>query len=207
MNVRDTYRYFLKNGSNSMLSVSIHMFSTIGNGMEWINGELSYGRPFSDWYNGPYLAKIDDDTDGSLKAKWSLENEVRLLKRKFVTDNMERILDSPVTSNLFEPEISHCYYMLDPREEYARSLNFPNNITKEWAEAVFEFNQHWLTNFRTIHGVGHDGSIDFWPENVKIGYEVVKKHKERAFEIAYGISYAKHMEEMTKLVNEILGVN
>lgn len=208
MNVKETYRHFLRNGMDSMLKVSCHLFTTIGNGGEWIDGELCF-RNMSDWYKLRENPVKDKDRDKeylrSLHNGWDLRHEAYLIKRKFVMDNMEKILDSPVDSYIFESSDSvHGYYESNPCVRYARSINFPDDIKPDWAEAVYEFNQWWLTNLNRIYGVGSDGNTDFWPEHIKEAYKAITEANKRAFKIINSVDYDTYHARMKEDVAEIL---
>lgn len=200
MNVKDTYRHFLRNGMNSMLKVSCHLFTAIGNGGEWIDGELCFGE-MSDWYE---LRKnpVKDEERGldylrSLHNRWDLEHEAYLTKRQFVMENIERILDSPIDSNLFEgSDVVRNHYEANPSVEYAASIIFPDDIKPDWAEAVYKFNQWWLTNLNVIYGVGHNGNTDFWPDRIKVAYRAIDEAGKRAFKIFRGVDYETHFAEI-----------
>ncbi len=208
MKVRETYRYFLKNGMKSMLEVSEHLLACIGIGWDWADGELCPDHKLDDWYKGPKVIEIEENLCDTLKAKWTLENEVAQIKRKFVLDNIERILDSPIDSHLFQStDISYGHYVLRPCKYYANAIRFPDNITKEWAEVVYKFNCYWMTNFRKIHGVGSKGEINFWPKESHDAYLMIEEAKKRAFKIWTGQSYDEYMEEMNKHVEEIISRN
>lgn len=208
MNVKDTYRHFLRNGMNSMLRVSCHLFTTIGNGGEWIDGELCFER-MSDWYQLRENPVKDEDRDKeylrTLNNGWDLNHAAYLIKREFVMKNMEIILDSPVDSIIFEASDSvHGYYESNPCVNYARSINFPDDIKPDWAEAVYSFNQWWLTNLNRIYRVGRDGNTDFWPEHIKEARRVIEKAMKKAFKIAKGIDYDEYHATMRQEVKEIL---
>ena len=206
MKVRDAYRYYLENGMHSMLAVSIHMFTTVGNGLDWKNGELCYefGEVPEDWYEGPRLIEISEDCSASLRSKWLMENEVRKVRRNFVISNLETILESPVDSPLFESDHSlNCTYLRHP-SKYSKSLVFPDDLTEEWADAIVRFNDWWMVSFRHFYGVKNDGTIDFWKDEVKNRYLMIEEAMKRAFEIANGISYEQHERELSELINDLM---
>ena len=208
MNVKDTYRHFLRNGMNSMLNVSCHLFTTIGNGGEWIDGELCFEQ-MSDWYKLRKNPVKDEDRDKeylrSLINGWDLNHEAYLIKRRFVMANMEIILDSPVDSIIFEGSDSvHGYYESNPSVKYARSINFPDDIKPDWAQAVYDFNGWWLTNLNRIYRVGHNGNIDFWPEQIKEARRVIEEAMKRAFKILNGVDYDQYHAKMAQEAREIL---
>ena len=203
MNVKDTYRHFLRNGMDSMLKVSCHLFTTIGNGGDWVDGELCFGE-LSDWYE---LRKnpVKDEERGieylrSLHNGWDLRHEAYLAKRQFVMDNIERILDSPIDLTIFEGvDTVHDHYAANPSVEYAKSIIFPDDIKTDWAKAVLVFNNWWLTNLNKIYGVGHDGNTDFWPDRIKVAYRAIDKARRRAFKIFDGIDYETLLNEIEEV--------
>lgn len=203
MKVKDAYRHFLKNGMTSMLSVSIHLFSTVGNGWEWKDGELNPQDPLENWYEGP-KPRLFTATNPSLRNKYQLLNEVEAIKWKFVCDNLEIILESPVDSNLFGSEHHiNGSWLKNPSIDYANLWTFPETITKEWAEAIVCFSDWWTQSFRLFYGVGRNGNTDFWDEKVKMQYNAIENAMKRAYKIAYGISFDEQMEEVTKILLEI----
>jgi hypothetical protein len=202
MNVKETYRYFLFNGMSSMLRVSCNLFTVVGNGSEWIDGELCF-RKMSDWYepmenpvkpedrNKDYLRQLNNAKD--------LQYEAYLIRRRFVIQKMEIILDSPIDSIIFEKsDVVRSHYVLNPAVEYAKCIVFPDDIKPDWAEAVLKFNEWWLTNLNRVYGV----DTDFWPSHVKEASRVIAEARKKAFKIVNGIDYDEYWAKKTE---EILG--
>lgn len=188
--MKETYRHFLRNGMNSMLEVSCHLFATTGNGSSWIDGELCFRR--TDSYE---LER------NPVKANNDCEHEARLIKRQFVLKNIERILDSKIDSITFEDSnVVRSHYESNPGN-YARSIDFPDNIKPDWAQAVFDFNNWWLYNLNCIHGAD---SIDLWSAHLKKVHETIIQAKKRAFKIINSVEYDVYHSKMKKEASEIL---
>lgn len=209
MNVKETYRHFLRNGMNSMLKVSCHLFTSVGNGSEWVGGELCF-RNMSDWYELRQNPVREEDRGKDyirdLNNSDDVSHEAYLIKRQYVMANIDRILDSTVTSTIFEgSDVVHGHYERNPSTDYAKSVVFPDDIKLDWAEAVYNFNGWWLTNLRRIYGVGHNGETDFWPDHIKKAYEEILLAQKRAFKIVNGIDYDEYYARLREESRSILG--
>lgn len=208
MNVKDTYRHFLRNGKDSMLKISCHLFTETGNGGEWIDGELCFSK-MSDWYelrenpvkpenrNKDYLRELNNGYD--------LNHEAYLMKRQFVIDNIERILDSPIDSVIFEEsDVVRSHYASNPHTEYAKCIVFPDDIKPDWAKVVLAFNQWWLTNLNFVYGVDSYGNTNFWPNHIKEARLVIDEARKRAFKIVNGIDYDEYCTKLHQEMEDLI---
>lgn len=197
MTVYKTYKHLLTNYPNIFscpLDVSCHLFAVIGNGYEWSeNGELA------DCVRGDdYLLKDKDDPLGlperderllaevpHLYAQFGLQDEAKRIKYKFILDNMEDVLRCSPDTSFFGSNICYGHYVVkNICLKYAHGLNFPANITDDWAKTLHKFLNWWLYNLNCVYGLSHKGeSGPWWGQNALDAYEVIKKTRDEVNEI------------------------
>lgn len=103
--------------------VLVHLFLSIGNGCEWINGELCQMDPLEKW----------------TPAKWKKYN-FRNIDNKIL--QMQHIVDTSVERSKNKIEIpTHLY---PGSIKYSCICNFPSNITKSWKNGIIEFSNRLL---------------------------------------------------------------
>lgn len=146
MNVEDTLHEINWNyptqmfGENSKLDVFDHLFLTVGNGYEWVDGELvnkykdkrnnfeGFIRDIFWYYN---LTKELHTAAGMSESKWDEEAAIK---------EMVEDLDKPFLS----------FYCAS--KKYSRCFNVPEDVKQDWLEAIISFletavemdNSYWI---------------------------------------------------------------
>jgi hypothetical protein len=150
------------------MDVFAHLFSCIGNGYEWVNGELchrgdSRGIPTTMKYSDldeedVYTQKLEDDfgngDNGSLFKAFRLETQFKRLKRQFIEQNIDICAGNGRV--LLKPEYEYYLgaYMGDHIcVDYAYLFNIPKDATEDWLLAAKEFGEFWYERLRSrCHG-------------------------------------------------------
>lgn len=138
------------------LNVSIHLFAIIGNGYDWVDGELvdcyepeKTDEPLTMKYSD---AIEDSELDKEMKALDSmagfyierkLKDEATLARMKFIEDNIDQILETGPNTQFFGSSTSY-YYKKGICTKYAKAFYFPDNIKEDWAKALYKFLEQWL---------------------------------------------------------------
>lgn len=211
MKVKDVYRNMLLRYPTLYkcpLDVSCHLFTSIGGGFEWVNGELEevccgFKTEFKGFKN--YSKYNNDEYYKVLNNGYQLEYEANNLMYDFIKNNIDKVLECKVTTSFFQPYIRHGYYEINPCTNYSKCVIFPDNITPEWASAVQHFLSWWILNLRHHYHVGL-GSVkterEHWPKDINEAYDKLIDAKNRIDE-KLGLT-KKIKQEQNKLANEII---
>lgn len=174
------------------LAASIHWFSCVGNGMEWVNGELVHGYVDRDAGDTMRYDDLDDLSDmigkvsGTLPDRFTLVDGAYRIMRKYVEDNIDTICQNTATLRLFDYRSTSHYYIEGISVEYARGLNVPENITKDWAQAVYDFLDEWKTALRQRYGVGE---IEKMPSEIQKVFKQFNVVERTIYPVLYGKDY------------------
>lgn len=179
---------------SSRIEVFIHLFSCIGNGYEWHNGELvSVGYPDgkkSKKINKMDYSDIDKDIDTvktelesgknscctELHKAWLVNAQFRKLKRQFIENNIDIVAANIEASLKNDYEVYLGHYMENPCYDYAKIFHIPENITKDYAEAAKEFAKWWRQRLYNKHqGFCYS---DNKSKDAKNGYVYIKSEKQ-----------------------------
>lgn len=196
----------------SPFAVARHWFCSAGNGMEWNEqGQLV------DWSRKKTSeVMLYDDLDervekldqySCIKERLDLRIEAERLQRQFVEKNIDLILEEPITEVHFGRE---CYagsgFTKGVSIEYSRAFTFPDNIAKDWGDALMQLFNHWLYCLNVEFGPGKTGDeTPWWPEEIKTLRTEILKQRSRLFPlINNGVTYEEHCEQSRKWVEEFL---
>lgn len=174
------------------LAAAIHWFSCIGNGMEWVNGELVNSYVDHDAGDTMRYDDLDDlsgmigKVSGTLPDRFTLVDGAHRIMRKYVEDNIDTICQNTATLRLFDYRPTSHYYTEGISIEYARGLNVPENITKDWAEAVYDFLSEWKTALRQRYGVGE---IEKLPQEIQKVFKQFNVVERTIYPVLYGKDY------------------
>lgn len=174
MTVKETYRHLLTvypTLFSCPLDVSCHLFCLIGNGYEWKNGELINVCGGREAFEG--FRKIEPCFSEDLNTMWRLQEEAQEIKYKFILDNMEDVLKCPISTSFFDHSRRAGYYETKPCVKYSRAVNFPDDITEDWAVAVKDFLNWWLLNLNQHYMVGPELNTSHWPKEITESYNVI----------------------------------
>ena len=103
-----------------------HLFCTVGNGYEWVNGEL-----------------VDSDNDDIL-ARWQLKTPIEKAEPchivKFIGETNERIYEDnkKIALELGKPFVDYKWY---PLSQYSYLYNYPDDIKPDWLALIEECKQ------------------------------------------------------------------
>ncbi len=143
---------------STRLDVFIHLFSCIGNGYEWIGGELkSVCGPDKivrkmkyedlDEKISEYKKELKEKGKNwclkELTESWLVNLEFEKIKRQFIEKNIKvaaRDIEVLLEQNY---EVYMGYYMENPCYDYARIFHIPKDIKPDWGDAAQEFAKFW----------------------------------------------------------------
>lgn len=174
------------------LAVSVHWFSCIGNGMEWVDGELVHSYANRDAGNTMKYDDLDERSAmvskaaGKLPDRFTLVDGAYRIMRKYVEDNIDTICNETATLRLFDYRPTSYYYTEGVCIEYARGLNVPDNITKDWAQAVYDFIKDWKVALRQKYGVGE---IETLPTEIQKVFARFNEVERTIYPVLYGRDY------------------
>lgn len=200
-----------------------HYFACIGNGMEWNSqGELTdkfdSKKKFrkmmkysdlnkKDLFQKRGLELISDDH----KKKILIQNEIERFNRKIISKNIDFILEQPCSQVLFSSYVSLSkdmpHYMTSKGVcvEYAKAFNYPENISKDWAEGLLDFICFWINWISCLEK--DNVSIETTKLLLKlkeVKFDLVEKTtgKNRETQEQDEKEFAKEMVEFIKELNE-----
>ena len=155
--------------SGNKLDVYDHLFLTIGNGYDWVNGELietSNEKPnvisiedaIDNLFNDEY--RIDLTTDRMFFYIGELEKEEKVVKESLQYDlkryaqDVKTIINAEklVNQSLFEIEPIICLDGLEPEctlyplSEYSAIMNIPDDIKPDWLDGIKELMDYLLNS-------------------------------------------------------------
>lgn len=184
-------------------SVFMHMFTVLGNGYEWVNGELelwSYGEGLKD------LDKCDrKDPDVYMK---SLEGRKEQHMLDFIDANIDEIASEKL-SGVQEQRMHGDQYILNIHDEGVKCTFFEapcDELTQEWREALIEWGNVWRRFFFVHNHLSHFDCVKFKYDDG--GYMYVDKSTDELREQALNLTTG-HLEDIqkynsiTKKMNEV----
>ena len=155
--------------SGNKLDVYDHLFLTIGNGYDWVNGELietSNEKPnvisiedaIDNLFNDEY--RIDLTTDRMFFYIGELEKEEKVVKESLQYDlkryaqDVKTIINAEklVNQSLFEIEPIICLEGLEPEctlyplSNYSKIMNIPDDIKPDWLNGIKELMNYLLNS-------------------------------------------------------------
>lgn len=155
MNFRDTMQdcfYGYPSLFPHPLSVTIHLFFVIGNGYEWVDGELIASKKkqpakgFTRHKRKAHIIELSSRDELILPESEKKVLELHNFKRhedfKVFKKLIPKMLDVPCTTVPGIPfPKDFCYYTINI-STYANLYTFPSNIKPDWAEALKDA-LHW----------------------------------------------------------------
>lgn len=190
---------------DSRVSVLCNLFTTCGNGYEWVNGELISDDEKTEM---PTTIKTRDITehqqwlkdrpyinDESRKA-YDLTDSYRLWKREFTQANIDVMAKHDGSLFCDEHEIYLGSYFREPSLKYSRGFALPDEIDPDWIDALLWFYDFWLRRtYWKYHywpdnwGEKEKESMSFkpWPGNDGLVWDRIHeiRHKHRAVSAVY----------------------
>ena len=155
--------------SRNKLDVYDHLFLTIGNGYDWVNGELiepsnekpnviSIEEAIDKLFNDEY--RIDLTTDRMFFYIGELEKEEKVVKESLQYDlkryaqDVKTIINAEklVNQSLFEIEPIICLDGLEPEctlyplSKYSKIMNIPDDIKPDWLSGIKELMDYLLNS-------------------------------------------------------------
>jgi hypothetical protein len=196
------------------MAVATHWFTCIGNGMEWRDGELchlSYRSPGSDYRTQMKYDDLDEleailANYSSIIPNYNSGSNIEIMSqregRKFVEQHIDILANGKVTVALFGYRPSSYYFIEGICPQYARALNAPANITKDWAIAVYDFCEKWKVALREKYDLrSHPGEL---PENIQNVFKAIEQTYRTIFPALYGADYDTVMTNRNKLIDRIV---
>lgn len=196
------------------VNVLEHMFCVIGNGYEWKNGELVDRCSEVDFDNltmkypeerelDPEIERIHASVENKTGNK--LKDKARLVQMKWIADNIDAVLEANPTNVYFGNAPHGHYFTKGICLAYAKAFHFPDNIKKDWAEALYEFCQYWLVQLNVEYGVSiKDNTLSWWPKDILEARKAILETRERLYPYAHdGQPYEQHVTQMKKIVDSL----
>ncbi len=191
------------------VNVLEHLFCVIGNGYEWIDGELvdrfdrvegtdKTTEPLTMKY--PEEEEVESDLAAFAKYMEKLHTERRLqglaqrMQMEFVDKHIDEIIEASSTAVYFGSGPRGYYFLKGISIKYSHGINFPDDIKPDWAEGLYEFLEYWLQNLSTEYGPpSKDGDVSHWPADIQEARKALLETRERLHPIVYnGETYQEH---------------
>jgi hypothetical protein len=184
--------------------VLFHWFAVSGNGMKWDeeDGKLKHHSEFESEIHEPMEFKNEFPENPSMEAfntSRRLQSKWEQIRWNFVIENIEEIVNSKYTYDFNAGSVcsapSGPYVTKGISTKYARGLNFPDNINKEWAILLYDFLRYWLVSLNMEYGVSNEKKKEeyrsHWPKDIYDASLEIDKAIERLYVIIYGKTKAE----------------
>lgn len=185
------------------MAVAVHWFTCVGTGMEWVDGELC--QTYHDPDAGDIMKYDDLDSLEDTLSKYSSQPNIEVLSeregRKFVEAHIDTLANGKVTISLFGYRPSSYYFNKGISLEYARALNVPENITKDWAQAIYDFCSHWRVALRKEYGVG---SLESLSSHIQEVFKRMEHIDRIIYPVLYGSDYDTVIAERKAFTEQIM---
>lgn len=198
--------------------VCAHLFAVNGNGYEWIDGELvdPYGEeknltrmkyPFREerefekkfwWVRVIAWFKRSEHESKFLRDR-KLKDNARKAQMRWVEKNIDAIVDASPVNTYFGSERGGSYVTDHICPEYADGLDFPEDIQRDWAEALYEFLNYWI---RQLHQQ-YSGLPETWPVEIVEARKAIFDARSRLHVILYNETYEEHAARISQLFKGI----
>lgn len=192
-----------------------HWFSVIGNAMEWDdNGFLrevsTYGEKEGNYVVPDYRSHGAVDKS-PFDISCDLEYKYEVMQYNFITENIEDILNSDWVIDFASHQLGRkhgSYVTTHISPKYARGINFPDNIHKDWASLLAKYLDWWIVELNKTYRVG-DGKPEqarsHWPEDIKLGAAAIDNAIKRLHPILNnGESYEEGMARRTEFLEKLM---
>jgi hypothetical protein len=137
-----------------------------------------------------------------------LRDEAQNYRRRWMEENIERVLDASCTNVYFGADPRSRGFVRDISKEFtgnACAFTFPDNIAKDWAEALWNFLQYWLVRINCEYDIDHTGKL-YAPEKVKDVVVLIKAAQERLHPLVFnGQTQAQANIALSKFINKAKG--
>lgn len=220
---------------HSPLAVSTHLFAVIGNGMEWVDGELVsaysdrscksmryrdlwtgifwqhtwkeniqlifkeihiWGRCHQPWKWESYL------WERQYRRRYALRRRAERMQRQFTEREIATILEGKCTESYFG-HTEKGYYTQNVCE-YARALNFPDDIKKDWGKALLDYIQWWQSALRGLYNISDKDGDENTPKAYTEGQATLLAAKTRLWPLIHnGVTLEQHHEKFRKIFGDI----
>lgn len=217
MTLRQTVKNHILSSSftDSVIEVYIHLFLTNGTGYNWnAKGELVNIYGAVDAKND--TASYWESLNSTIHPR---DNQITFtahaLKRRFIHDNIDAILDSFYLNDPFDDTSEKLIgYDMDPKTvnyTYGNAFNFPLTIAYDYAVGLRDFFDYWnmALNHKYMLSNNKDleAAINHWPDEAKKLRTKIKEMQERLIDTGhFGTreERAENAERMMKLVAEVI---
>lgn len=195
------------------VDVCVHLFCAIGNGYEWYEGEMvdrfHHNEPLVMKYPldrdmTPEMAAIHASVDARTGHK--LKDQARFVQMKWTEENIDAIVDAIPTNVYFGSDPKSYYFRKGICLEHAHAFHFPEDIKKDWAEALYGFLQYWLVQLNYEYGPGRskDDELLWWPEDIKEARKTILEARIRLYPLAHnGQTYEQGLEQSMKFLDSL----
>jgi hypothetical protein len=198
------------------LAVYVNLFTSIGHGYDWgQDGNLTNTYPTRhskvmryddlDERREELSARKNMDGLDSLNIRWKLELNADYIKRKFVEENINDILNSDPLLSLFDYRPSRYGFIHQVSLNYARAFTFPDNITLEWAKILNVFLGYWLVCLNQEYGCS--GDADYWkkwPQHIIDVRKAIIKAQHKLKPVLYGPDWEAQLEARDKMIKAMI---
>lgn len=216
MNFKDTVKHMMFNYPSifpTPLAACRQLFFTVGNGMEWVKGELVNTMRYPGEKNSTTM--LYDDIDDNIKhykemdyivsKRYILEEELRRLNRKFIEEHIDEFISDNCMINLTDRS-STCngHYELNIGD-YAKVLCVPNNVKKDWGQAALDAIDWAFVNLNMVYGVANQKPYDrHWPDSAKQTHSNLMKARDKIRNIMKLPTQQQLDDIADKIITEVL---
>lgn len=186
------------------LNVCVHLFCVIGNGYQWHKGQLV------DRYEGAKIPKRMKYPKEDFSKDWSqksirqsgikIQNEARLHQMRFIEKNIDAIVAADPVNVYFGSSRQGCFVTDNICLEYADGLQFPDDIKKDWAQALYRFLDWWIDQLFEVYGTTPEG----WPEQIQQAHKEIVKARNRLHTIIHNETYAEYAVRISEHIKGVI---
>lgn len=165
-------------------------------GLESLGSEMQYNDLDEKALRVEHMGNANEHAQALIEAQ-RLEISVERQRRAFVDTHMNIISQSDPTlcytrpETLLSPVQRAVIHGTQPLSTHARFLNFPANISPDWAEALSKLHSWIGVKLRQEYRLSQssvEGGRSQWPEHAKLLWGQVERAKEKLFDYRFGKS-------------------
>lgn len=169
------------------------------------------------WQDGKIVNRYSDDHSTydnywetlSTQFPDDLSSKAMIIRRKFIIDNLDALLDDHNIRDPFlggaSPKMPSYMHPNVVSYEYANIFNIPENIDDEHKDYILRFVGYWQHLLRVEYGVrgnpDHEMDIAHWPEHAKV---LIRRLNQIYNQVLGQEEIDRRKRHLDKLIQEIL---
>ena len=196
-----------------------HVLLREGTGFHWDNGELvdMYGLEeaqtmnYSDLDSNLERLREYSNPISEMDAYREMEENVKRVKRQYIEKNIDLICSQQWMSTIFRDpsQLSRAQKAwIEQTENFDHALcfHFPNNLKKDWGQAIEQFFQWTEKHLDERFGLGEKGAYrKHWPENIIAFRQKIEASRERLHPLIYnGRTLQEFYDHQAKVFQTII---